>query len=157
MREIHQGLPYRDFARPSTGIIEVTVCAKSGLLKTGACNEGEVTLTFLQGTQPIQACTTHGNTGSKETILPNFERDTLFIDLLSGLSPMPTLSSDILNPVRTSGSSSSTVPQANRPIISEPSVGSNSDNTQNIPGSNEATEVPPSYGLEIPSYNFLLD
>jgi penicillin-binding protein 1A len=66
MREIHQGLPYRDFVRPVTGIIDVTVCAKSGLLKTSACNEGEVTLPFLEGTQPSEYC--HIHTGIRSTI-----------------------------------------------------------------------------------------
>ncbi|MDR0668588.1 MAG: PBP1A family penicillin-binding protein [Treponema sp.] len=62
MREIHQGLPYREFVRPATGVIDVTVCAKSGLLKTASCNEGEVTLPFLEGTQPSEYCDIHGAT-----------------------------------------------------------------------------------------------
>jgi penicillin-binding protein 1A len=61
MREIHKGLPYKDFARPSGGIIELTVCAKSGKLKTDACNEGLVTLPFLEGGYPTQNCDIHGN------------------------------------------------------------------------------------------------
>jgi penicillin-binding protein 1A len=61
MREIHRGLPRRDFPRPASGIIDVTVCVKSGLLKTTFCNEGEVTLPFLEGTQPGHYCELHGN------------------------------------------------------------------------------------------------
>jgi penicillin-binding protein 1A len=60
MRELNMGLPARDFIRPSTGIVDVTVCAQSGQLKTSACNEGEVTLPFLAGTQPRESCTLHG-------------------------------------------------------------------------------------------------
>jgi penicillin-binding protein 1A len=60
MREIHQGLPLKEFAKPATGIREVSVCAKSGLLKTPACNEGEVFLPFLEGTQPVEYCNIHG-------------------------------------------------------------------------------------------------
>ncbi|MDR0524274.1 MAG: penicillin-binding protein, partial [Spirochaetaceae bacterium] len=59
MREIHQGLPSKDFVKPSSGIVEVTVCAKSGLLRTPSCKEGEVFLPFLEGTQPVQYCTMH--------------------------------------------------------------------------------------------------
>ena len=58
MREIHQGLPRKEFPRPS-GITEVTVCKKSGLLRTPACNEGAVTLPFISGTQPYQNCDYH--------------------------------------------------------------------------------------------------
>jgi penicillin-binding protein 1A len=60
MRDIHRGLPMKDFVRPVSGLIDVTVCAKSGLLKTASCNEGEVTLPFLTGTQPTQYCGVHG-------------------------------------------------------------------------------------------------
>jgi penicillin-binding protein 1A len=59
MRELNMGLPARDFIRPSTGVVDVTVCAKSGKLRTAACNEGEVTLSFLAGTQPWESCTLH--------------------------------------------------------------------------------------------------
>jgi penicillin-binding protein 1A len=79
MREIHQGLSYRDFARPTAGLIDVTVCAKSGLLKTPSCNEGEVTLTFLEGTQPVLFCDQHGSGRGRDTI-GNIELDTMFID-----------------------------------------------------------------------------
>ncbi|MCL2066158.1 MAG: PBP1A family penicillin-binding protein [Treponema sp.] len=102
LREIHRGLPYRDFSRPAAGIIEVSVCAKSGLLRTGACNEGEVTLPFLEGTQPAQYCSVHGNSASLSTRIPvssyqfgAFDND----DLLDSLS-MPALPFDILPELR---------------------------------------------------------
>jgi len=59
MREIHLGLPRRDFARPATGIAYVTVCSSSGLLATPHCS-GTVTLPFLQGTAPGRLCESHG-------------------------------------------------------------------------------------------------
>jgi penicillin-binding protein 1A len=160
MREIHQGLPLRDFVRPSTGVVDVTVCAKSGLLRTGSCNEGEVTLTFLQGTQPVQACAIHGNSGNKPTIIATvYVPDTLLIDdsaLIARLR-MPTLSADILNPPSRIGSTSTIAPQAYSSIVEETSTESKNldglPSTQDIFGINEyPTEVPP-YGLEIPSYN----
>jgi len=60
MREIHLGLPFRDFVRPSSGIVDATVCIRSGLLLTEYCNEGEATLPFLSGTQPVHTCDYHG-------------------------------------------------------------------------------------------------
>jgi penicillin-binding protein 1A len=99
MREIHQGLRYRDFIRPSTGIVEVTVCAKSGQLKTAACNEGEVTLPFLEGTAPTEYCTIHGSGASfRGTTISSTAPGMLGLDedtLLGSLS-MPTLRSDLL-------------------------------------------------------------
>jgi penicillin-binding protein 1A len=108
MREIHQGLPYRDFGRPVTGVIDVTVCAKSGLLKTAACKEGELTLPFLNGTQPSEYCNIHGTAATTTTLLDNM-RNTLGLDsdaLLDSL-PMPTLSIDLPPERPRSGSSPS--------------------------------------------------
>jgi penicillin-binding protein 1A len=79
MRQIHLGLPFRDFVRPTTGIIDATVCAKSGLLKNPSCNEGEVTLPFLEGTQPVLFCDYHGNSRGMETFR-NIELGSMFLD-----------------------------------------------------------------------------
>jgi penicillin-binding protein 1A len=98
MREIHRGLPYRDFARPSTGIIEVTVCAKSGLLKTSACDEGEITLPFLEGTQPVQYCNIHGNASYSSSAAINTMRGDILgmdDDILLGSLTMPILPPDL--------------------------------------------------------------
>jgi len=59
MSEIHRGLPYKDFIRPQSGLIDVTVCAVSGLLPTEFCDEGTVTLTYYEGTQPKSYCDLH--------------------------------------------------------------------------------------------------
>ncbi len=59
MRLIHDGLPYRDFVKPQTGLVAATVCVKSGLLPTDACDEGTISLYFLEGTQPTKYCDYH--------------------------------------------------------------------------------------------------
>jgi len=59
MAEIHKGLPFKDFIRPQTGLIDVKVCSVSGLLPTEYCDEGTVTLTFYEGTQPKRYCDLH--------------------------------------------------------------------------------------------------
>jgi len=96
IREIHKGLPRKAFSRPATGIIDVTVCVKSGLLRTSACNEGEVTLPFLEGTQPAQYCDLHGGSASTYRIPVSTTlysgMDNSFLDAL----PMPKLSLDLL-------------------------------------------------------------
>jgi penicillin-binding protein 1A len=93
MREIHQGLPYRDFVRPSTGIIEVSVCAKSGLLTTASCNEGSVVLPFLEGTQPRDYCTEHG--GASESRRINIRPGNLDFEGIIDTLPMPSLNMDL--------------------------------------------------------------
>jgi penicillin-binding protein 1A len=97
MREIHQGLSRRDFARPSIGIIDVTVCAKSGLLKTPSCNQGDVTLPFLVGTQPTHVCDLHGNTSVVATTINTMRNSTPGFDdstIISSI-PMPTWPADL--------------------------------------------------------------
>jgi len=103
MREIHRGLPHRDFSKPTSGIIDVTVCAKSGLLKTNSCNEGDISLPFLEGTQPALYCNIHENTAySSSSRMPvgslqlgRYNDDTLLESL-----PMPTLRLDLLPELR---------------------------------------------------------
>ena len=98
MREIHQGLKRRDFVRPASGIIDITVCAKSGMLKTTACNEGEVTLPFLPGTEPSQYCDIHGNTSSySSTAINTMRRRTIGMndDELLGSLAMPSLPEEL--------------------------------------------------------------
>jgi penicillin-binding protein 1A len=63
MHEIHAGLPYRDFVKPQTGLVSATVCKKSGLLPTANCDEGTITLLYLEGTQPRSYCEYHDASG----------------------------------------------------------------------------------------------
>jgi penicillin-binding protein 1A len=99
MREIHQGLPLKDFSKPATGIREVSVCAKSGLLKTPSCNEGEVLLPFLEGTQPAEYCNIHGGNSPYTRGSYDFGGSgTLGLDedALLGSLKMPSLQTDLL-------------------------------------------------------------
>jgi penicillin-binding protein 1A len=133
MREIHQGLPRKDFVRPSAGLVDVAVCSKSGLLPTASC-PGTVTLTFLAGTQPTEYCNLHGENVAvnRRDVLEVLRLDALGINnnaLLDGLR-MPQLQMDLL-------------PEAPRP--SEPSE------------SPAETMPQEEYGLELPPYNPLLD
>jgi penicillin-binding protein 1A len=141
MREIHQGLPMKDFVKPSSGIVDVTVCAKSGLLRTPACNEGSVSLPFLEGTQPAQYCTLHG----EKTI---FTSDISLQSMRSGIVgfndealtsklKMPTLQLDFL---------SNTDPNNAGAL-----------NTDENSWFESESFSEPNYGPELPVYNPLLD
>jgi len=70
MRDIHVGLPYKNFPKPASGLVSVSVCAKSGMLPTEYCSDGTITLTYLDGTQPTQFCTLHGPS-LPETLSPD--------------------------------------------------------------------------------------
>jgi penicillin-binding protein 1A len=58
MHEYNQGLPRRDFPRPS-GVKDAIVCRASGLLPTDDC-PASITLSFLDGTVPTETCDQHG-------------------------------------------------------------------------------------------------
>ena len=121
-REIHRGLPRRNFSRPSSGIIDVSVCRRSGLLRTSACNEGEVTLPFLEGTQPNRYCDLHGTSTFQSRIpinvfqLGGFD-EAAFLDSL----PMPQLPLDLFPELQSN-------PQQNRPPA--PATGRTNTNTR---------------------------
>jgi penicillin-binding protein 1A len=195
MREIHQGHAYKDFIRPGTGIIDVTVCAKSGLLKTSACNEGDVTMPFLEGTQPSQYCNIHGNASySSGTAINTMRGDTLSIDdeILLGSLTMPTLRLDLFQePENETNQSNRNNTSQNRRTTSPPASNSRTNSSRDSRGRSSAPansgnqgnqtsplswsfnnplmdddefvpettspETEDSYGLELPSYNPLLD
>lgn len=65
MREIHRGLPLKDFPQPTEGVIQCTVCSESGMIPTPECGSHLTTQWFLSGTQPTSICPIHSNkTGS---------------------------------------------------------------------------------------------
>jgi penicillin-binding protein 1A len=132
MREIHQGLPFRDFVRPASGLIDVTVCAKSGLLKTDACNQGELTFPFLEGTQPDQYCNIHGNAAySSRNSISVMAASALTIDdeaLINSL-PMPTLNLDLLPTTRSENPAGTNNSQINARGGTAPASGRSQTNT----------------------------
>ncbi|MCX7026260.1 MAG: PBP1A family penicillin-binding protein [Spirochaetes bacterium] len=63
MRDIHKGLPYKAFPGAQSGLVNVKVCAVSGLLPTEFCKDGLVDLLYLDGTQPVASCNIHTDEG----------------------------------------------------------------------------------------------
>ncbi len=59
MRDIHKGLPYKNFPSAPAGVASVSVCSVSGLLPPQYCDQGTVNLLYLDGTQPIKSCDVH--------------------------------------------------------------------------------------------------
>jgi penicillin-binding protein 1A len=163
MREIHQGLAMKDFEKPATGIVDVTVCAVSGLLTTSACNEGTVALPFLEGTQPSQYCNVHGVGATVASRTPS---ETLRGNIVSGLTDnalltglrMPSLNIDLstITPPRDTsgdaaaygGDTSTSVLPAYNPFLD--------DESDAAPAPVETAPSSPRSVLDLP-YNPLLD
>ncbi|GHT68903.1 penicillin-binding protein [Spirochaetia bacterium] len=186
MREVHQGLPNKDFIKPSSGLIDVTVCTKSGLLRTPACNEGEVTLPFLEGTQPGEYCNIHGSTAYTPAAVNFRGTTTLGLDntVLLGSLRMPTLDLGLLPETRPEdrqrrNNTGNRLPGGNEDTDINPDPGLPGEimdedapelrpveNAPQIPEEpagdteptpNAAAGGEPGYGLELPDYNPLLD
>jgi penicillin-binding protein 1A len=131
MRELHIGLPQRNWVRPS-GIVDVTVCRKSGRLRNSHCNEGAVTLPFMVGTSPGTVCTVHGDVAFQPRIASTmFGVDDSLFGLLSPLPPLPDIFSDFQN----------TQPNTRSPEIQEQNnsfldddISDNTTSPVNVPG-----------------------
>ncbi|MDR0706596.1 MAG: PBP1A family penicillin-binding protein [Treponema sp.] len=128
MRDIHQGLSKKDFIRPATGVVDVTVCAKSGLIPTATCNEGTVTLSFLSGSQPDRYCDLHADGALIAGVTGNRASSYVFSggDAVPESDALPSLPADLF------------------------------DNIFSFDAGSEE-ETNPDYGLDIPDYNPLLD
>jgi penicillin-binding protein 1A len=141
MRAIHQGLPMKDFIRPAGGVVDVTVCAQTGLLATSAC-PAVVTLTFLEGAQPSAYCDEHGNTAAAVIASSSLDFDIIGIrdtEILRELK-MPELDLNFLPPPR-------------KQIVEQVSKTAAPQNQESQSALNDL-EL---YGLEMPGYNPLLD
>ena len=97
MNEIHKGLPVKDFIKPETGLREVTVCTKSGLLPTEYCEDTEKHL-FLAGTEPKKFCTLcEYEAKRKQAIQDNIRNSILPGDLGGNTFTLPGSIEDLGN------------------------------------------------------------
>ncbi|GMO56290.1 MAG: PBP1A family penicillin-binding protein [Termitinemataceae bacterium] len=133
MRRVHKDLPAREFKRPESGVVDITVCAKSGQYLTPACKEGAVTLTHLANFRPSQYCTYH-NGGSGGGQLPLDMWSTFQSDPASSGLNMPTLDMDIFN------TSDGLPPAANENQTQE--IGSDNAGTPNPAPALDAIQMP---------------
>jgi penicillin-binding protein 1A len=150
MREIHRGLPARDFTKPASGVVEVTVCAKSGQLLTPQCNSGSITLPFLEGTVPHEYCSIHSNAvaDARQSVVVSMRRTAEVTNIdndpfLSSLA-MPKLDPSILAlPPTGSG----------RPGVLDGAAGlSDTEALTTDPVDTGALDM-----FELPDYNYLMD
>lgn len=69
MREIHRGLPAKDFSKPAEGVIQATVCSVSGKIPTPECGNHITTQWLLAGTQPTDICPVHGGKAAAQSAI----------------------------------------------------------------------------------------
>jgi penicillin-binding protein 1A len=118
MKAIHTGLPQKQFSRPQSGLVEAAVCSVTGLLPSPSCDEGTLSLLFLEGSQPDKICDYHST--SLERTRPFLERIENQVNSL-GSNPRvdPRLRIDIPGLGSTAGGtdtgSSSKIPSTQQP------------------------------------------
>jgi len=95
MKSVLKDVPAADFARPATGLIEVSVCAKSGKLPTKFCNEGVVKEIFLTGTEPREFCDLHQFEQERNENLKQTIKDSILLG--TDLPGEREATTDILN------------------------------------------------------------
>ncbi|MDR0909118.1 MAG: PBP1A family penicillin-binding protein [Spirochaetaceae bacterium] len=140
MRDIHQGLPFKEFTVPPSGIVEAKVCNYTGLLASSACPR-QVSLFFLEGTQPTSYCNYHIPAAQKSSVasivLPGQENLLFDANSLTSSLQMPSLDiNKILNYNYTASTEQSTITENSGDSDSEANSNTDSD-----------------YGLSIPTYN----
>ncbi|MDR0663254.1 MAG: PBP1A family penicillin-binding protein [Spirochaetaceae bacterium] len=159
MREIHRGLPAKDFRRPENGVVDIRVCAKSGQLLTPSCNEGDVVLTFLEKFRPTEYCTYHsgGDYGGGDY------RSHLAIETMrTGLSAFDD--SEVVSGLKMPSLDLSWLPVGSASVsgIDESQVPATGNDDEPLPsmGDDDFTlelTLPSLDSFEIPSYNPLLE
>ena len=154
MREIHKGLPQKSFSRP-TGVYDATVCRRSGRSKTEFCNEGEVTLPFLEGTGPGRRCDLHVASSPFQSRIPlNSTQFGIDNSVLDFLSPLPEFPYDLFPEFRnspqsranpntgrtSSGNTNQSQPNTTNPasLLTNPFLDDDFSSVNNIPDSTPA-------------------
>ena len=72
---VHEGLPYKNWEQPVSGVVKLTVCSESGMLLTDECGNHQTTQWYLEGTQPTEFCTVHSSSSISTLALMRLERE----------------------------------------------------------------------------------
>ena len=73
---IHEDLPVKDWKKPETGVVEVEICAESGMLITEACGDDlKLTQTYLEGTEPTEPCPIHSANSSSNIMVDRLRKE----------------------------------------------------------------------------------
>ncbi len=146
IRDTHKNLPYKDFERPPTGVIDVTTSSVSGLLPTPESGNKVTTQCFLTGTQPTTFDTTYSN-NSMKTLSVSRLKDAKY---QSGyqFSNVPDSDNDKLS------LNLDFLKNDNYQLPVEETTADNSDKDNS---SDQQTEQTPAESTQSADYNYLLD
>ena len=72
---VHEDLPPIDWKKPSSGVVEVEICAESGYLITDECGDLRTTQTYLEGTEPTEPCPIHSSSGSSNIVINRLKKE----------------------------------------------------------------------------------
>jgi penicillin-binding protein 1A len=80
MQEVHKNLPVKEFPRPASGLVEIEICSRSGLLPdpNGACKGETMSELFIAGTQPRTYCTLHTRKKENTDAIMDVLRDNMY-------------------------------------------------------------------------------
>lgn len=156
MKEVHEGLPYKTFTKPQTGLVEATVCSVSGMLPTAECGNHITKKVFLEGTEPTSFCELHTNRVTAASIgQQRLSSELLQAGYTYNEPSAPELTVDLSFLEETApASSTSTRTQGSttRQSVQAPGLnrilGGTVTSTFTTEGSDDG---------ELPSYNYLLD
>lgn len=142
MTQVHEGLPKKDFQRPS-GVSTQTICTVSGKIATDSCRAAGTTRTevFVSGTQPKSSCSVHNGSSVEEEPLDPNAVDPNNPDLTDPNNP------DLTNPdggtsTPNPDTGGSTSPNTNKPSTNKPTTPT--DNTNTNTNTNTNNQPPPS-------------
>ena len=73
--KIHADLPLKDWKKPLNGVIELSVCAESGMIPTEACGDHLTTQWYLDGTQPTEICPIHSGAATSTLLIYRLQKE----------------------------------------------------------------------------------
>ena len=72
---VHRDLPRKNWKRPMNGVVDLAVCAESGMLPTEACRGNLTTQWYLTGTQPTEICPIHSGSSTSTLMIYRLEKE----------------------------------------------------------------------------------
>ena len=72
---VHRDLPRKNWKKPMNGVVDLAVCAESGMLPTEACRGNLTTQWYLTGTQPTEICPIHSGSSTSTLMIYRLEKE----------------------------------------------------------------------------------
>ncbi len=73
--KIHADLPLKNWKKPLDGVIELSVCAETGMIPTEGCGDHLTTQWYLEGTQPTEICPVHSGSATSTLLIYRLQKE----------------------------------------------------------------------------------